>query len=252
MGTQCRAIPLTVHLGVLEGGEDPLDHEATWMLGHTQRLDFGALRVVNDDLFVDVTLHLPCKWLKEGSDGLAACAAHGYRGPVPEAPPREAQPRRLGGDRFRVVENQRFKAMTLPFPRRSLPVVGSGVNKCVGAPCRTADNTHGAACCRDLMLDIVCGRGDTAYEALVRSRRSPWISKVKRSDEEPDRFLQAEVVSACDYLDPADGVHCTLHGRVREDGRPAKPQLCFEWPPKRTVIHNGCAYATRWQRAQHA
>ena len=251
MGQQCRSLRLVLHLGTLEGGKDPLDHEATWMLGHTQRMSFGALRVEGDDLFVDATLHLPCKWLEEGEDGQAACRAHGFRGPAPASPPREAQPRRLGRDRFRVVENQRLKALTLPFPRRSLPVLGSGVNKCIGAPCRTADNTRGAACCRDLQLDILARKGDAALEALVRSRRSPWLCKVKRSDDD-ERFLEAEVLSACDYLDPADGVSCTLHGRVRPDGRPAKPELCSEWPPKRTVIHNGCAYATRWQRAQHA
>ena len=85
-------------------------------------------------------------------------------------------------------------------------------------------------------------------EALVRSRKSPYLCKVNRTE---DGYLEAEVISACDYLDPADGVHCTLHGRTRPDGRTAKPALCFDWPPKDEAIHRGCALATRWQRAQH-
>ena len=39
------------------------------------------------------------------------------------------------------------------------------------------------------------------------------------------------MISACGYLGD-DGVACTLHGRKRADGRPAKPDLCIEWPPK--------------------
>lgn len=131
---------------------------------------------------------------------------------------------------------------------RDLPVIPSGPNPCEGAPCRTADNTRGAACCRDLQVEIMCERDDTRLEALVRSRQAPYLCKVER---EGDHSLDAEIISACDYLEPA-GVACTLHGRVRADGRSAKPALCFDWPPKRKVIHRGCAFATRWQRAQHA
>jgi hypothetical protein len=97
-------------------------------------------------------------------------------------------------------------------------------------------------------VDIVAPPADAGLEALVRSRQSPYLCKVSRT---ADGYLEAEIISACDYLDPADGVHCTLHGRARPDGRTAKPALCFDWPPRRAVIHRGCALATRWQRAQH-
>lgn len=246
LGSQCRELRVTIHVGTLDGGRDPLDHEATWLLGHTQRISFGGLAVRDDQLYVEAVIHVPCKWLKAEGDG-ARCAAHGFRGSMPREH-RADQPRRLGGDRYRIAENQRMRDVTLHHPARALPVVGAGGNPCVGAPCRTADNTRGAACCRDLQVDIVCPPGNIVLEALVRSRRSPWLSKVNRTE---DGHLEAEIISACDYLDPADGVHCTLHGRKRSDGRTAKPELCFDWPPKRTVIHRGCVFATRWQRAQH-
>ena len=34
-------------------------------------------------------------------------------------------------------------------------------------------------------------------------------------------------------------------GAVRADGRTAKPDLCFEWPPKRQVLHPGCVFGKR-------
>ena len=36
-------------------------------------------------------------------------------------------------------------------------------------------------------------------------------------------------------------VPCTA-GR-RADGRPAKPDLCSEWPPKNQGLHPGCVFA---------
>ena len=100
----------------------------------------------------------------------------------------------------------------------------------------------------DNVVGVVSTQSDTRLEALVRSRQAPYLCKVERGG---DHSLDAEIISACDYLEPG-GVACTLHGRVRADGRTAKPALCFDWPPKRQVIHRGCAFASRWQRAQHA
>jgi hypothetical protein len=39
-----------------------------------------------------------------------------------------------------------------------------------------------------------------------------------------------------------DGVNCGLHGRKRPDGRPAKPDLCSEWPEKGDLMHPGCVF----------
>ena len=55
------------------------------------------------------------------------------------------------------------------------------------------------------------------------------------------------MISACGYLE-ADGVACSLHGRHRPDGRTAKPDLCFEWPPKNRGLHPGCVFGPRRRR----
>ncbi len=68
----------------------------------------------------------------------------------------------------------------------------------------------------------MCTREELDLEALVRSRRSPYLCKIDRPG---DFSLEVEMISACGYLDD-DGIGCTLHGRRRPDGRPAKPDLC--------------------------
>ena len=105
-------------------------------------------------------------------------------------------------------------------PARSLPVLSSGPaeNPCATAQCRTSDNTRKAACCRDLQVEIMCTRGQRRLEALVRSRRSPYLCKIEREGE---YSLDVEMISACGYLE-ADGVACSLHGRIpvgRPDGQ---------------------------------
>ena len=77
-------------------------------------------------------------------------------------------------------------------------------------------------------------------EALVRSRQSPYLCKISR---ESPQALEAEMISACDYLDdPRE--NCTLHGRQRADGRTAKPDLCSEWPDDGKGLHPGCLWYT--------
>jgi hypothetical protein len=118
-----------------------------------------------------------------------------------------------------------------------------GVNPCAEAPCRTADGTRGAACCRDLQVEIQCREDEGVLEALLRNRKSPYLCKVEREDDDPEA-LTVEILSACGYL-LEDGIHCALHGRSRADGRPAKPELCTQWPEKRTGLHPGCAFRSR-------
>jgi hypothetical protein len=120
----------------------------------------------------------------------------------------------------------------------------AGANPCALASCRTADNLRGAACCRDLQIEIMCTKRQRKLEALVRSRRSPYLCKVERAG---DYSIEAEIISACGYLD-GDGIGCTLHSRQRPDGRPAKPDLCSEWPPKKHTLHPGCVFARRGMR----
>jgi hypothetical protein len=245
LGSQCRALRVTLRVGSLEDGDVSLDHEATWLLGHTGQITFGEPWTGNGDLYVDAVLHVPCRYLREDGKA-AACQAYGYRGPAPRRPARAAQPRRLGGDRFRVVDTRRLVARSLahpPPPAHALPVL-AGENPCAGAPCRTADNTRAAACCRDLQVEIMCTKGERRLEALVRSRKSPYLCKVERAG---DFSLEVEMISACGFL-ADDGVACSLHGRLRADGRPAKPDLCTEWPPKNQGLHPGCVFGPRRRR----
>jgi hypothetical protein len=236
-------------VGSFEEGITSLDHEATWLLGHTGRITFHELWEGEGDLYVEATLHLPCRYLNLAT-GQASCRAYGYTGRLPRGAPVEEQPLQLGGDRFVVVHRARNAVRTLPFPPRSLPVLeipssaDGDANPCATARCRTADNTMKAACCRDLQIEIMCTRRQRRLEALVRSRKSPYLCKIEREGE---FSIEAEVISACGYLG-ADGIACTLHGRQRADGRPAKPDLCSEWPPKNQGLHPGCVFRRRPKR----
>ena len=248
LGAQCKSLRVTLRIGELDEGPGSLDHEATWLLGHTARISFLELWEDEGDLYAEAVLHVPCKYLHQ--DGATArCRAHGFEGPAPRGARQEPQPLQLGGDRFVVVENSRSAVRTLPFPPRSLPVLDAGTvspaeNPCATAPCRTSDNTRKAACCRDLQVEIMCTRAQRRLEALVRSRQSPYLCKIERGG---DYSLDVEMISACGYLGP-DGVACTLHGRHRSDGRTAKPDLCFEWPPKNRGLHPGCVFGPRRRR----
>jgi hypothetical protein len=245
LGRQCTSLRVTLRVGSLEEGSDSLDHEATWLRGHTENITFLDLWEGEGDLYTDAVLHVPCRFLAREGEGVR-CKAFGFTGPVPLTR-RQPQYRQLGGDRFQVIEGRRVVARNLArpapaVPARSLPVVADGAaNPCATAPCRTADNRRSAACCRDLQVEIMCTRKQRKLEALVRSRRSPYLCKI---DREGDFSIDAEMISACGYLEPG-GVNCTLHGRVRADGRTAKPDLCFEWPPKRQVLHPGCVFGKR-------
>ena len=247
MGPQCRQLDVTLRVGGLEDGIPSLDHEGTWLLGHTQNIDFGTPRVEGQDLLVDAVLHLRCRHLKR--DGATErCAAHDFSRRPPVSPDRPAQPRQLGEERFRLLEGLKMVPLPLPHPPKpkgSLPVV-EGSNPCLGAPCTTADHVRGAACCRDLQVEIMCTRAQHRLEALVRSRRSPYLCKIDRAG---DYSLEVEMISACGYLE-TDGVSCSLHGRHRPDGRTAKPDLCFEWPPKNQGLHPGCIFGPRRTRGR--
>ncbi len=241
LGQQCRALELTLRVASLAGDED---HDATWLLGHTERIDFGRTFEDDEELWVEATVHVPCRHLKPQQDGSVSCGAHGFRGRV-AVPHRAPAPRRLGGDRFRVVENRRLVTRQLMAPRRMLAVLehdlAPDANPCATAPCRTSDHTRKAACCRDLQVEVRCTTRQVRLEALIRHRKSPYLCRVERESE---TALSAEIITACSYL-KEDGLHCDLHGRLRADGRPAKPLMCSQWPETRTALHRGCAFRNR-------
>jgi hypothetical protein len=240
LGSQCQELPVTLRIGSLEESVESLDHESTWLLGHTAQISFSAPRRSGWDLVVEAVLHVRCRHLKAGdTPGTGRCAALGLTGPMPARTAGREQARKLGGDRFLVVANQEQSVLDLPFPPRSLPVVElDEINPCSIAPCTTADHRRGSACCRDLQVEVLCPRDNTELEALVRSRQSPYLCKIART---ADDAIEAEMISACGYLDQV-GENCTLHGRVRPDGRTAKPDLCSEWPPKGKGLHPGCIF----------
>jgi len=241
LGAQCRSLRVTVRVSADLRGISSGDHEATWLLGHTERISFGRLWRHRGDLFARAVLKVPCKHLAEDPGGTVSCRAHGYSGTLP--PDRHGrQRRRLGRDRFRIVDGGRLVDRGLPAPQlssRSLTVLSH--NPCAEASCQTSDHTRKAACCRDLQVEIMCDKSWTRQELLVRSRKAPYLCKVVR---ERDDALGAEMISACGYLGE-DGVACTLHGRKRADGRTAKPDLCHRWPkPSRDeTLHVGCVFA---------
>jgi hypothetical protein len=239
LGRHCRALDVTLRVAALEGDED---HDATWLFGHTQRIDFGRTFEDDGELWCEATLHVPCRHLVAGEDGAAdRCAAHGFRGRVPR-PRQRASSRRLGKDRFELFEKRRLVRRTIEAPRsprRALPLAPDS-NPCAHAPCETSDHVRHAACCRDLQVEVRCTERQTLLEALLRNRKSPYLCKVEREKDE-EHVLVAEMISACSFL-KEDGLHCDLHGRKRADGRPAKPKLCSTWPEKRSGLHPGCAF----------
>lgn len=249
MGPQCGQVEVTLRIAN-RGDDSPTlqDAASTWLLGHTQRITFGTPFVEGGEILVDATVHVPCKYLEaprgQGCEG--RCKAHGFEGRVPAASREEPVPpvKRNGRDVFHVSFRGEHRWLVLPLTRqaerlqrRGLPVLND--NPCAGAPCRTADNTRGAACCRDLTLDVVAPPGDEETELLLRARRAPYVCKVERSDP---TTLECEVISACAYLDPDDSVSCVLHDRLLPNHQLAKPSICREWPDlgEDEVAHPGC------------
>ncbi len=242
MGSQCESLRVLLRVATLDNGPTSADHEATWLLGHTERITFlGDLRRDQKDLYIEAQVHVPCRFLAQDGPGHSRCRAHGYRRATPVRGPDPAEPRRLGPDRFQIVEAGKLVTRELPAPAhppRELPL-HAGSNPCIGAPCRTADNRRGAACCRDLQVEIMCTPKQARLEALVRARQSPYLCKVDRVSP---FSLGAEMISACSFL-MEDGIRCGLHGRQRPDGRPAKPDLCSEWPEPGDQYHPGCVFS---------
>ena len=233
LGSQCRGIPVILRVGALEEGTPPWIMRPPGSSGipsTSPSMTSGRTRGSYTWTQCSTFLAATCK----PTETAPAAPPTGSRGPTPRGPAKPEQPRRWAG----TVRGGGEPADDGPAPSRRQPAAFRSwpANPCALAACRTADNPRGAACCRDLQIEIMCTKRQRRLEALVRSRRSPYLCKVERAG---DFSIEAEIISACGYLDD-DGIGCTLHGRRRADGRPAKPDLCSEWPQKK---HRGCTRA---------
>lgn len=226
LGRHCRSLRITLRMAELDDDDAPFrDAIGTWLLGHTENIDFGEPRIAKRRALVDATLHADCRYFKATSQG-ARCTAHGFSGSVPVVRRNRPAPFIQDGT-VRLLQDGRTQTLALPVrpkPPRSLPMLDT--NPCAGAPCRTGDNVQGAACCRDLTLDVVLPAYDMHAEDLLAARKTPYVCKVTRMTED---VVECEVISACGYLE-ANGESCGLHDRLRPDGSPAKPSVCSEWP----------------------
>lgn len=236
VGPQCRSLEVTICVARLDPA-DPTsgDHEATWLFGHTERIQFGSPVVRQDALVAGARIDVPCRHAAI-SGSAVRCRAHGFDGLVaPPAPPRgghwTAPDVAMLADHGRI---QPVHVTAAPRPAQSLPVLE---NPCETARCRTADNRVGAACCRDLQLTVMCRTDEGWLESLIRNRKSPYVCKVER--EGPDA-MGFEAISACGFLN--ERRVCSLHGLERPDGRSAKPDLCFDWPERDDHYHPGCVF----------
>lgn len=254
LGPECLELKVTLRVADLaEDTSTQQDALATWLSAHVERISFGEPYVRGRRVLVDAVLRVPCKHLRAGrqecQDGRerARCTAHGFTGPLPQV---RSAPRPVFQDaagRISLIQRRRRRWLSLQrrsAPRRVLRVLHD--NPCVGAPCRTADNARGAACCRDLTLEVVAPADNDRLEPLLRSRRPPYVCKVSRVDAD---MVECEVISACGYLDH-DGITCILHDRLLPSGRSAKPYLCVEWPDHSGdyATHPGCRLATSGKR----
>jgi hypothetical protein len=262
LGRHCRELAITLRIASTTDDTQTLqDAAATWLLGHREHLSFGRLHTQGEHLQVHAVLHVPCRhllidggngnrgsatlrgnWTGQLRDPLQArCLAYGYAGVVPGSARPSSRSTEIGGNgKFPIVYQGTQRALELPLKRdavKTLPVLHSP-NPCVGVPCRTADNRRGAACCRDLSLEVVVPEADTHTAALLRARKSPYLCKVSRTNPE---IIECEVISACGHLED-DGLSCALHDRRLPNGRPAKPSICSEWPDlgPNDVGHPGC------------
>jgi hypothetical protein len=75
----------------------------------------------------------------------------------------------------------------------------------------------------------------------------PDMQPIELSNEGAENATYMNHLTSANNLDD-DGIGCSLHGRRRADGRPAKPDLCSEWPPKNQGLHPGCVFAPRRRR----
>src|SRR4026209_2617844 len=95
MGSHCDSLRVLLRVATEEAGRGSADHEATWLLGHTERITFlGDLERDGSDLYSVAELQVPCRFLGADGRGGASCGAHGYSQAGAPPAPRPAPPGR--------------------------------------------------------------------------------------------------------------------------------------------------------------
>lgn len=231
MGSYCRQIPVRMVICPPDTDRREADHLATWLTGHTGRLDFGEISWRAEGLVVDAVLHAPCAFLRDSPGGAAECVGFGYCDSS-ETVERVAASRVRGNRTYELVEDAAIRELQLSelstdSAERAHP------NPCAGVACVAGDRSTGSACCREMAIYILCDETDTGLLQLLMSRDSSVVSRVVRYSP---GVLQAQLISACSYLGPRGD--CTLYGRARPDGLPAWPSICQRWPLTADEVRN--------------
>ena len=244
LGRQCQALDVLLRIGSLEEGVDlpgprghlaPRPHRA-----HHLRRGLDRRRRAVRRCRAACTLSAPERLCRRAVPLRGARV----RGPDAAAPEggRPAEAARAGPFPGGGPDEAGQPPLPAPaygrFPSSRSPSAQSLRGRPLPRPPTTSGERHAAGTCRWRS----CAPGRSCYlEALIRHRKSPYLCKVGR---EGDFSIDVEMISACGFIE-AGGVACTLHGRNRADGRTAKPDLCFEWPPKDKGLHPGCVFKGR-------
>src|SRR4026209_1125894 len=101
MGSHCDSLRVLLRAATEDAGRGSADHEATWLVGHTERITFlGDLERDGSDLYSVAELQVPCRFLGADGRGGASWGAQGSsRAAAPRAPD-PAEPRRYGSEGF--------------------------------------------------------------------------------------------------------------------------------------------------------
>ncbi len=115
-GAQCRGLRVTLRVGSFEDGITSLDHEATWLLGHTGKIDLSRAmgrrgRPVRRG---HASRALPAS--RRATAARAVPRARLFEAHSGGSPAREPQQLQLGGNRFVVVHRARNASASFRFP----------------------------------------------------------------------------------------------------------------------------------------
>src|ERR1051326_3057307 len=97
VGAHCTSLRVVLRVSALNDGPYSGDHEATWLLGHTERIEFGRMWRQAGDLLAEAELRVPCRFLHREGPGADRCRAHGSSRILPAETVPRPEARRVGG-----------------------------------------------------------------------------------------------------------------------------------------------------------